>query len=61
MICGVSCYVSFGLVMILHPYIGKIQLNEEHDPDNNISKHFNLPNHSTEDMSILGLLFAPNH
>ena len=39
----------------------KIHLKEEHenDPDSNISKHFNLPNHSIEDMSILGLLFAP--
>ena len=39
----------------------KIHLNEEHekDPDSNISEYFNLPNHSTEDMSILGLLFAP--
>ena len=39
----------------------KIHLNEQHenDPDSNISKHFNLPNHSTDDMIILGLLFAP--
>ena len=34
-------------------------LDEQHenDPDSNISRHFNLPNHSTDDMSILGLLF----
>ena len=38
----------------------KIHLNDhnENDPDSNISKHFNLPNHSTEDMSILGSFFA---
>ena len=30
----------------------------ENDPDSNISHHFNLPNHSTDDMSILGLLYA---
>ena len=39
----------------------KTHLNEQHenDPDSNISRHFNSPNHSTDDMMILGLLFAP--
>ena len=38
-----------------------IHLEEKHenDPDSNISKHFNSTNHSTDDMSILGLLYAP--
>ena len=39
----------------------KIHLKEDHenDPDSNISRHFNSANHSTADMSILGLLYAP--
>ena len=38
----------------------KIYLKEDHenDPDSNISRHFNSANHSTADMSILGLLYA---
>ena len=38
----------------------RTHLDEQHenDPDSNISHHFNLPNHSTDDMSILGLLYA---
>ena len=38
-------------------------LNEQHetDPDSNISRHFNSSNHSTDDMTILGLLFAPTN
>ena len=39
----------------------KTYLNEQHenDSDSNISRHFNAPDHSTDDMLILGLLFAP--
>ena len=38
----------------------RTHLDEQHenDPDSNISHHFNLPNHSTDDMSILGRLYA---
>ena len=39
----------------------KIHEREEHtdDADRNVSKHFNLPDHSKADMSILGLKMAP--
>ena len=39
----------------------KIHLQEDHenDPDSKISKHYNSTNNSTVDMSILGLLYAP--
>ena len=36
-----------------------LEVNHENDPDSNISKHFNSTNHSTDYMSILGLLYAP--
>ncbi len=39
----------------------KIHQREEHqtDADINISKHFNSENHTDEDISILGMLYAP--
>ena len=37
-----------------------LHFNNKHDsdPDSNISKHFNLANHTEDDMLVLGLLFA---
>ena len=36
-----------------------LEENHDNDPDGNISKHFDSSNHSADDMSILGLLHAP--
>ena len=40
---------------------GKIHLSPEHEDDDNINIaiHFNLPNHSIDDMEISALLFTP--